>query len=186
MIEKDTMIKVTNRDNGSVTYIIPDLGNLRRTFQSGETKEISMEELRKLMYVPGGAVILKQYLVIDNQDAVAELLGTVEPEYSYTETEILALLNTGSIEQLEDCLTFAPEGVINLVKKYAVDTKLNDIRKRNLIREKTGFDVTSAIEINEETSEDGEENSTTKTRKAAPITAASTSTPVRKVITIAK
>ena len=55
-----------------------------------------------------------------------------------------------------DCLDFAPEGVIELVKKYAVELKVNDIQKRQAILDKTGFNVTSAIEINEETL--GEDN----------------------------
>ena len=48
MIENNKIIKVTNRDNGHVGYTIPDLNNLTRTFTAGETKEITMEELRKL------------------------------------------------------------------------------------------------------------------------------------------
>ena len=57
MVDKNTIIKVTNRDNGSVGYTIPDMGNLHRSFQSGETKEITMEELRKLSYLPGGVSV---------------------------------------------------------------------------------------------------------------------------------
>ena len=53
MLDKNLMVKVTNRDNGTVGYTIPDLGNLHRTFQSGETKEISMDELRKLSHIIG-------------------------------------------------------------------------------------------------------------------------------------
>ena len=32
MLEDKTVITVSNRDNGSVGYTIPDLGNLHRTF----------------------------------------------------------------------------------------------------------------------------------------------------------
>ena len=35
MLDKNTLIKVTNRDNGSVGYSIPDLGNLKRRFSAG-------------------------------------------------------------------------------------------------------------------------------------------------------
>ena len=38
MLENNTLIKVINRDNGIVGYTIPDLNNLTRTFQKGETK----------------------------------------------------------------------------------------------------------------------------------------------------
>ena len=165
MLDKNTLIKVTNRDNGSVGYSIPDLGNLQRRFESGETKEVSMEELRKLSYTIGGNVILKEYLLIHNKEAVEELLGTVEPEYYYVEEDVKNLLEKGSLDELKDCLDFAPEGTVELVKKVAVETELNDIRKRDAIQEATGFNINSAIEINKETSEEKPEE--TKVRRAS-------------------
>ena len=170
MIEKDTLIKVKNRDSGTVGYTIPELGNLHRSFSKGETKEITMDELRKLSYISGGKILLQNYLIVQNQDALKELLSDdVEPEYYYGEEEIKKLLLTGSNDQLLDCLEFAPEGVIGLVKDLAVSLKINDISKRNIILEKTGFNVTNAITINEETIEDeGEEAKSS--RRSAPVT----------------
>ena len=154
MLDKDILVKVTNRDNGSVGYVIPDLNNLHRNFQSGETKEVTMNELRKLSYIPGGEEILRNYLIIHNEDAVKELLNQVEPEYYYTEADVKNLLLNGSLDALRDCLDFAPTGTIDLVKKCAVELKLNDIAKREAILKSTGFNVSSAIEINEETKDD--------------------------------
>ena len=180
-MNKDELIKVTNRDNGSVGYTIPDL-HLHRVFLAGETKEITMDELRKLAFIPGGLNILKNYLVMDSEEAVSELLVSVEPEYYYTEEDIKTLLTVGTLAQLEDCLNFAPEGIINLVKKLAVDLKLNDVAKRQMLLEKTGFNVTSAISINEMTTE--EETTSVKTRKAAAITETKkeAAEPVRKTV----
>lgn len=170
MIEKDTLIKVKNRDNGTVGYTIPELGNLHRSFSKGETKEITMDELRKLSYISGGKLLLQDYLIVQNQDALRELLSDdVEPEYYYGEEEIKKLLLTGSNDQLLDCLEFAPEGVIGLVKDLAVSLKINDISKRNIILEKTGFNVTNAITINEETVE-GEGEEVKSSRRSAPVT----------------
>lgn len=168
MISKDTLIEVVNRDNGSVGYTIPDLGNLHRNFQPREMKEIPMDELRKLSYLPGGQVILEDCLIIKNEEAIAELLGGVEPEYFYTEEDVKNLLLTGSLDQFKDCLDFAPQGVIDLVKSMAVDLKINDISKREAILAKTGFNVTKAIDINTASSE-GEEKAEGKTRRANPM-----------------
>lgn len=167
MLDKNTIIKVTNRSNGSTGYTIPDLGNLHRSFQSGETKELTMEELRKLSYIPGGMFLLRNNLVLDNPEAIAELLNEVEPEYYYTEEDIKTLLTTGTLAQFEDCLDFAPEGTINLVKKLSVELELNDVSKRKALLEKTGFNVTTAIEANQM---DEEVVTETKTRRAAAIT----------------
>ena len=146
MIENNMTIKVTNRDNGSVGYSVPDLG-VHRTFQPKESKEISAEELRKLSYLPGGDVIIKDYLIIHNEELLKELLGEVEPEYYYSEDEVKTLLLSGSLEQLQDCLDFAPTGVQDLIKKYAVSLPLTDLNKRRALKEKTGFDVDKAIEL---------------------------------------
>lgn len=182
MIEKDTLIKVKNRDSGTVGYTIPELGNLHRSFSKGETKEITMDELRKLSYISGGKILLQNYLIVQNQDALKELLSDdVEPEYYYGEEEVKKLLLTGSNDQLLDCLEFAPEGVIGLVKDLAVSLKINDISKRNIILEKTGFNVTNAIAINEETIE-GEGEEAKSSRRSAPVTVEkSDETPKRRV-----
>ena len=181
MIENSMTIKVTNRDNGSVGYSVPDLG-VHRTFQPKESKEISAEELRKLSYLPGGDVIIKDYLIIHNEELLKELLGEVEPEYYYSEDEVKTLLLSGSLEQLQDCLDFAPNGVIDLIKSLAVSLKIDNVSKRKAIQEKTGFNVTRAIEINEETEEEEEETSkeNNRGRRAAPISTKKEEAPQRR------
>jgi hypothetical protein len=180
MLEDKTMVRVTNRDNGRVGYVIPDLGNLHRVFESGESKDVSMQELRKLSWLPGGKDILENYLVLDNKDAISELLGEVEPEYHYTEDDVKVLLLTGSLDALKDCLDFAPEGTINLVKKLAVELEINDILKRQAILEKTGFNVNTAIMVNHETSEEGD--SEEKTRRVAVNTPGETTSTGRRTV----
>lgn len=179
MIENNVTVKVTNRDNGSVGYSIPDLG-VHRTFQPRETKEISAEELRKLSYLPGGDIIIKDYLIIHNEELLNELLGSVEPEYYYSEAEVKTLLLSGSLEQLQDCLDFAPNGVIDLIKDLAVTLKIDNMSKRKAIQEKTGFNVTRAIEINEETEEEETTKENTSGRRAAPLPTNKEGTPARR------
>ena len=153
-MNKNTKIKVKNRSSSSLSYIIPDSNNFRRFFAAGEVKELPFEEVQKLTYIPGGDYMLQHYLVIDNIEARDEILGSVELEYNYDEKEIKNLLEHGSMDQLLDCLDFAPLGVIDLVKKIATEIELNDLKKRDAIFEKTGFNVSSAIQINKETNED--------------------------------
>ena len=151
MLEKTTLIKITNRDNGSVSYAIPDSNNLRRYFHSGETKEVTWEELLKLSYSTGGRYILKNLMLIHNAEAVEALLGEVEPEYFYDKARITELLKNGSLDELLDCIDFAPKGTLDLLKQVAVDIEINDVAKRDAIRKGLQFDVTKAIEINKET-----------------------------------
>ena len=148
------LVKVQNRDNGSVGYTIPDLNNLHRTYQPNETKSITMDELRKLSYVPGGMEILRNYLVILDDEAREEILSDVEPAYYLTKDGIKKLLLEGSLDALLDCLDFAPSGVVDLVKDVAVEIELNDVKKRDAILNKTGFNVTNAINFNKETTDE--------------------------------
>ena len=181
MLDKNTLIKVTNRDHGTVCYHIADLNNLTRVYTSNETKEITMEELRKLSYTTGGAAILRDCLVIDNKEAVAELLGEVEPEYHYSIEDVKNILVNGSLDQLLDTLDFAPNGVLDLIKDLAVKLEINDIQKREAILEKTGFNVTKAIEINHESAKVEEEAPKTR-RVAVEGEKTETAGPVRRVI----
>lgn len=154
MLDDKKLVKVTNRSRGSVSYRIPDLNNLNRIFENQESKMLPMEELRKLSYQRGGLILLKDCFIIDDEEAVQELLGDVEPEYYYAEREVKNLLENGDLDQLEDCLNFAPESVLNMVKDIAVRIEINDVRKRKMILDKLDFNVTRAIEINHETQEE--------------------------------
>ena len=178
-MDKTKIVKVRNRDTGVVSYSIPDL-NLTRSYKPNELKEITVEELLKLHYVGGGDYILKNCLLVEDENVLREILdgGSVEPEYFYTEKEVKDLLLYGSLDELLDCLDFAPAGVIALVKDLAVKLEINDIQKRNAVFEKTGLNVNSAIAFNAEVKETedvkpatrrvGAENKVEEAQPAAP------------------
>jgi len=168
MLDDKTIVKVKNRENGYVGYSVPDLNNLRREFAPGEVKNITFEELKKLSWQPGGKNLLQNFLLVqDNDEAIAELLGKVEPEYYYTDEEVKKVLLQGSLDELKDCIDYAPAGVLDLIKKYAVELRLNDIQKRDAIKEMMGFDVNSAIMVNDATAEP--ETAEEKARRISPI-----------------
>lgn len=137
-------VKVLNRFLGQTTYVIPEL-HIRRTFQRGAEQEVPFKELQYLKYQAGGEEMLRNILMIEDEEALEKLVGDVEPEYHYTESDVENLLLNGSLEQLEDALDFAPLGVIELIKEKAVSLKLSDINKRDAIAKKTEFNVTKAI-----------------------------------------
>ena len=122
------IVTVKNRSNSVVGYSIPEL-RIDRTFVKGESKKISMEELRQLSYQPGGQSLLNDYLVIVEKAAVDELVTNLQPEYNYDEAKIKEILTTGSLDELLDTLDFAPEGVIDIIKDISVAIKLNDVEK---------------------------------------------------------
>ena len=183
-MDKNTLVKVLNRDNGAVVYSLPELNGLVRVYQSGEIKEVSFKELQQLSYVPGGKELLEESLVIlENDQAIKELLGQVEPEYSYTQKDVKRLLTEGSLDEFLDCLDFAPEGVKDLIKTLAVDLPLNDVKKRQAIQQKLGFNIDSAIRIKKESESDFENQNRLKPERRVKNTQSGTKTPlVRRVV----
>lgn len=167
MLNNDTIVKVTNRSNSIVGYIVPELG-VRRRFSVGETKDLTAKEIRALAYCNGGKAIITNHLIIQNEELVNEIIYNVQPEYYYTVEDVKALLLMGTEDQLLDALDFGGDGVISLIKDTAVALKLNDVRKREIIQKKTGFNVTNAIDANIASEVVVEEP---KARRAAPITA---------------
>lgn len=176
MITKDTMVEVINKFGGTVGYDVPDLG-VHRNFNPREKKEISFDELEKLSYIPGGKIILTDYLEIKNEEAIRKIFGKdFEPEYHYNDVDIVALMVKGSLDQFLDCLDFAPESVLETIKEVAVNLPLNDVSKRKAILEKLGFDVDKAIEIKNTKYDGGNENTSDKSTKAVRRT-----TPVKSL-----
>ena len=133
------------------------MNNLVRDFSANETKNITVEELKKLAYISGGPTLIRDYLVIEDPEVVEEILGNVEPEYYYNEEDVKKLLLNGSLDELKDCIEFAPKGTVDLVKQLAVELPVNDITKRKAILDMTGFNVDAAIMINEETKDEMED-----------------------------
>ena len=143
---------------------------------------ISKEELKALNYTHGGRIIIEKYLMFD-EDFARSLGLDVEPEYNYTIEDVKKLLTSGTLEQLEDCLEFAPEGVLDLVKKEAISMRLDSHQKRELISKKLGINLDSMIKNdiiiksaeqntnneNKAVSTSKKQGETVKTRKSTPV-----------------
>jgi hypothetical protein len=116
---ENKIYNVTNRSSSLVFYTIPDK-NIHRQFNAGESKKISHEELQALAYQPGGQALIKNFLFIAEPEGVEEFNGKTEPEYYLDAKGVEDLILNKSLDEFLDCLDFAPEGVIDLIKKKAV------------------------------------------------------------------
>lgn len=192
-------VQVRNRSNRIVIYHVDDM-HVRREFAPGETKMIPVEELLALSQKQGGAYIIRNSLFISDAPTVEEMPMKVEPEYYLDDKGVIDLLKNGTVDALLDCLDFAPIGVLDLVKKYAVDLPITDTRKIKAIKdsERTShFDVAKAIQHKEEVAaelaeaagetDSGMEIKTSPTRRVQPVAAQETTgrrtTPKYNVVT---
>lgn len=150
----NNVFNVKNRSAGMVVYKIPEDG-IRREFAPGETKKISFKELEKLSYQSGGRALMANFLQIYDEKVTQKLNIHTENEYYMSEEQIKELLVSGSLPAFLDCLDYAPVGVMDLIKKFAVALPLNDVEKRQALLTKTGFDVAKALEhMREEKADD--------------------------------
>lgn len=136
---------IKNRSTSRVVYQIPSL-NIRHEFAPGESIRVSYEELKKFMYEPGARALIENFLQIEAEEILNEFNINTQPEYFLNEQQVKDLLVNGSLDAFLDCLDFAPIGVIDLIKAYAISLPLSDYNKRQALKEKIGFDVDKALE----------------------------------------
>lgn len=138
-------MKVYNRSDSIVAYALPEL-NVKRTFNLGESKDIEPKELEMLFQQDGGRVLLKEYLLADDEEWVAKHWDA-PIEYFWKPDDIRKCCMEDSLELFQETLEYAPEGVIDLIKMYAWQTPMTDLNKIEALRMATGFDTMAAIEV---------------------------------------
>ena len=166
-MDTNKIVNVTNRCSHIVGYTIPETDNRSRTFAPGETKKIPYDEIEAVCQTYGGKIIFDNYLMIGDSTLVETIMDKKpEPEYFMTADQVKKWLPTCTQDEFLDALDFAPEGVISLIKQYALELPLNDMNKCNAIKEKLNFDVLKALELTKEDEPKQEEEK--KERRAAP------------------
>ena len=164
---------VKNRSASMVVYNLPEIG-VRREFMPSEIKKnISYDELEKLSYQSGGRELIANFLQILDEQVLDNLGIATQPEYYMSEADIVNLMKTGSLDEFLDFLDFAPVGNMDLLKKLSVSVPLTDYDKRLALKDKTGFDVDTAIknlEAEKAEEKEGKEKAVSSGRRAQPKT----------------
>jgi hypothetical protein len=168
-LTRDSKIKVTNRSNGTVILKVQDR-HFRAELNPKETRVLNYGDILDVAAQPGGRNLIYNFLLIQDAEALRQGLNVKEePEYWLTEEKIPSWMNTCSLDEFKDALQFAPQGVLDLIKKYAVSQPLNDMAKRIAIKDALQFDVTLAITNNEKSGEDEATNAPSARRRSASV-----------------
>jgi hypothetical protein len=178
----DKLVRVWKRANGRVSYVLEDPKVRREWSRNDEVKMISFHELYTLSNDPGGKGILEYFLLIKDQDVLKALNLPLDPEYQYTEEDCKTLVLKGTKDQILDALEFGGYGVATLIKKQAIDSKIDSSERKKLLNGIFNFDL-DAIYSNKEWAEmDTDKTSETRQRRAKPLTSTETeeSKPKRK------
>lgn len=168
-LSREHKVNVTNRSNATVILRVPDR-HFRAELNPKETRLLTYGDILDVVAQPGGRSLIYNFLLIQDPQALREGLNVKEePEYWLTEDKIPNWMQTCPLTEFEDALNFAPQGVLDLIKKYAVSLPLNDMAKRNSIKNFLKFDVNLAIVNNEKSSEDDSSAPTSATRRSSSV-----------------
>lgn len=146
-IDDDEKIKIRNLCDHVVCYSVTD--GPRRELAPNQSIVVTAGELRQLNSEYGGSMLLRDYIQVQNDELANEFGFNVEetPEYQWSREDVDRALTEEPIEVLEDALDFAPRGIVDLIINRSVAIELPDNRKREVIFEKTGKDITKMIEL---------------------------------------
>ena len=152
------LVTVENRTAGKIVYQIPDR-HIRRELAPRQTIRVPKEEIEALSYTAGGLDLIRNHLLVKDEQVLDELNIHREPEYYMNADNVAKLIKEGTLNEFKDALDFAPDGVKDMIKDLSVQIPLNDFSKRQALKEMTGFDVDAAIQHDRENkmSDDGEE-----------------------------
>ena len=150
------LVTVENRTAGKIVYQIPDR-RIRRELAPRQAIRVPKDEIEALSYTAGGLDLIRNHLLVKDEQVLDDLNIHREPEYYMNADNVAKLIREGSLNEFKDALDFAPEGVKEMIKDLSVQIPLNDFSKRQALKEMTGFDVDAAIAHDKENklNEDG-------------------------------
>ena len=139
------LVTVENRTAGKIVYQIPDR-HIRRELAPRQTIRVPKEEIEALSYTAGGLDLIRNHLLVKDEQVLDALNIHREPEYYMNADNVAKLIKEGTLNEFKDALDFAPDGVKDMIKDLSVQLPLNDYSKRQALKEMTGFDVDAAIQ----------------------------------------
>ena len=144
---KDTdTVRVRNLTNSPVVVITP-MTHKRFELAPHGQRAITVADIRECSYDKGCTDIFRNYVQICNAQLAQEFGVTADIiEYNWGEKEILDCLNATGTEVLEDALDLAPDGIKEAIVDKAVEIELPDMRKRQIIDDALGINITHKID----------------------------------------
>lgn len=171
VVDDETMVIIRNLTDMPVAYHVPSLGDLRRELPPRASIRVRAGELRQLNYERGGSLLLHDYINVGNVELAREFgVSDDTVEYNWTIEDVDKALTTDDLDVLRDAMDFAPEGIKQTIADRAVELKIPDSNRRNIISSATGLDIDSMIKNKEIIDADKVEKKTTAKRRVSSTT----------------
>lgn len=181
---KDTdTVRVRNLTNSPVVVTTP-MTHKRFELAPHGQRAITVADIRECSYDKGCTDIFRNYVQICNAQLAQEFGVTSDIiEYNWGEKEILDCLNATGTEVLEDALDFAPDGIKEAIVDKAVEIELPDMRKRQIIDDALGINITHKIDNARIAKESTTVKKTAPKRRRAAGSTSTTTTKKRRAAT---
>ncbi|MFD0587814.1 hypothetical protein ACFQZE_07350 [Paenibacillus sp. GCM10027627] len=164
-INDATLVDVYNNTSGVVSFRTEGKGK-RKWDKANSVKKVTVGELKELINSRGGEKLLLECLLIKDISIREELNLPTDPEHLLDGTDVQKLLKEEDADKLQTILENTNEGIKDKIASVAIEQKINDTDKMELIQEHTGIDVYSAIkekkEEEKEAAKEKEDKSTAK------------------------
>lgn len=134
----------------------PDLRINRKWTGKGFTIKFDKEEVEELMYDPGFAYLINNGVLYIEDLEDKKSLG-IEPEDAEEPVNVIVLteaqkknfMTAMTLKTFKKKIDELPKEQLNELTSYAIEHKLTDITKTNILKEKTGRDIIKTIQLNE-------------------------------------
>ena len=144
---KDTdKIRLRNLTKNPAVYVTPATG-IRREIPPLGYIEVTAGEIRECSYDSGCSNLLRNYVQVCNP-ALAREIGVSDEtiEYNWGDKEVTEAVTTADMDVLLDALDYAPAGIKQAIVDKAVEIELPDMRKRQIIDDALGINITHKID----------------------------------------
>lgn len=172
----DTKVRIYNEYGGTAYYITD---NARRSFAPGTSKEVTLKELKELVFEKGHIGLFQKGYLMIRDERVRELFG-LKPlgKYNLDEKGMRALLETNDLEKIEDFLQYTSDANLDKLIRVAVEKPIQDLNTINLLQAYTNVKIFDLINERKE-----EQAASGRARRVASSAPDEPTTPVRRRIT---
>lgn len=153
----NTRVEVISTVNAQVILNVPELRLMRTWDRKGAKHKIKFEDLEEAIYKPGVEALFAEGILYIEDMPVKIALG-LEPEGAEKPENIIILteaqkkryLTVAPVFELKETLSKLSTAQAKELAEYAIELKITDMAKTDLLKQFSGLDVLQNIMLNRE------------------------------------
>ena len=159
-MEKQT-VKIINNTNNRISVNVPEMRFSRQWLKKGSSVQVEKDTLEELLYDTGFKYMIDNTMLYIEDMEVKKELG-LEPENAKEPQNLIALSDnqmrhymvTMPLETFKEKINSLKYEQIMSLADYAIENKLSDFNKCEIIKKLCGKDIIKAIQLDIQAQED--------------------------------